>query len=122
MHETIAHNSLIKIYINEIKNRVLFTIKTGYKSELLSSGTMKLLGSTEKDVDRDRNGENARKLEIAGVILVHCNILNNNYQQASKVLFAFVPDKQFRQLITIAPQSLTMLKTTIAEFYYIFIH
>ena len=122
MHETIAHNSLIKIYINKIKNRVLFTIKTGYKSELLSSGTMKLLGSTEKDVDRDRNGENARKLEIAGVILVHCNILNNNYQQASKVLFAFVPDKQFRQLITIAPQSLTMLKTTIAEFYYIFIH
>ena len=57
MHETIAHSSLIKIYINKIKNRVLFTIKTGYKSELLSSGTMKLLGSIEKDVDRDRNGE-----------------------------------------------------------------
>ena len=53
---------------------------------------------------------------------MHCNILNNNYQQASKVLFAFVSDKQFRQLITVAPQSLTMLKITIAEFYYIFIH
>ena len=57
MHETIAHSSLIKIYINKIKNRVLFTIKTGYKSELLSSGTMKLLRSIEKGVDRDRNGE-----------------------------------------------------------------
>ena len=50
------------------------------------------------------------------MVLVHCNLVNNNYQQASKVLFTFVPDKQFGQLITIAPHSLTMLKTNNAEF------
>ena len=53
------------------------------------------------------------KLESAEVILVHCNLVNNNYQQASKVLFTFVPNKQFRQLINIAPHSLTMLKTNL---------
>ena len=56
------------------------------------------------------------KLETVEVILVHCNLVNNNYQQASKVLFTFVPNKQFGQLITITPQLLTMLKTTNAEF------
>ena len=56
------------------------------------------------------------KLESAEAILVHCNLVNHNYQQASKVLFTFVPDKQFRQLITIAPHLLTTLKTTNAFF------
>ena len=56
------------------------------------------------------------RLETVEVALVHCNLVNNNYQQASKVLFTFVPNKQFGQLITIIPQSLTMLKTTNAEF------
>ena len=67
----------------------------------------------KKDVDQDKNGENVLKLESAEVFLVHCNLVNNKYQQASNVLFTFVPDKQFGQLITIAPHSLTMLKTTI---------
>ena len=57
--------------------------------------------------------EKMRKLESAEVILVHCNLVNNNYQQASKVLFTFVPNKQFRQLINIAPHSLTMLNTNL---------
>ena len=52
------------------------------------------------------------KLKSVEVVLVHCNLVNNSYQQASKVLFTFVPNKQFRQLITISPHSLTMLKTT----------
>ena len=56
------------------------------------------------------------KLEAVEVVLVHCNLVNNNYQQASKVLFTFVPNKQFGQLITISPHSLTMLKTTNSEF------
>ena len=56
------------------------------------------------------------KLETVEVILVHCNLVNNNYQQASKVLFTFVPNKQFGQLITIIPHLQTMLKTTNAEF------
>ena len=80
---------------------------------------MKLLGSPKKDVDQDRDGENIPKLESVEVALVHCNLVNNNYQQASKVLFTFVPNKQFGQLINIAPHSLTMLSTTNTEFSFI---
>ena len=80
---------------------------------------MKLLGSTKKDVDKDKNGEDVPKLESVEVVLVHCNLVNNNYQQASKVLFTFVPNKQFGQLINISPHSLTMLSTTNTEFSFI---
>ena len=62
--------------------------------------------------------EKMRKLESAEVILVHCNLVNNNYRQASKVLFTFVPNKQCGQLINIAPHSLTMI-TTNTEFSFI---
>ena len=61
--------------------------------------TMRLLGSTKKDVDKDKDGENVPKLESVEVSLVHCNLVNNSYQQASKVLFTFVPSKQFGQLV-----------------------
>ena len=77
---------------------------------------MKLFGSTKKDVDQDKDGEDVPKLESVEVVLVHCNLVNNNYQQASKVLFTFVPNKQFGQLINIAPHSLIMLSTTNTEF------
>ena len=80
---------------------------------------MRLLGSTKKDVDANKNSENVPKLESVEVVLVHCNLVNNNYQQASKVLFTFVPNKQFGQLINIAPHSLTMLSTTNTEFSFI---
>ena len=80
---------------------------------------MKLLESTKKDIDKDKNVEDVPKLESVEVVLVHCNFVNNNYQQASKVLFTFVPNKQFGQLITISPHSLTMLKTTNSEFPFI---
>ena len=62
-------------------------IKTGYILELLSPETMKLLGNTKKDADQNKNGENVPKLEFVDVVLVHCNLVNNDYQQASKVLF-----------------------------------
>ena len=80
---------------------------------------MKLLGSSKKDVDQDRDGENLPKLESVEVVLVHCNLVNNNYQQASKVLFTFVPNKQFGQLINISPHLLIMLNTTNTEFSFI---
>ena len=80
---------------------------------------MKLLGSTKNDLDKDKDGEDVPKLESVEVVLMHCNIINNSYQQASKVLLTFVPNKQFGQLITILPHSLTMLKTTNAEFQFI---
>ena len=77
---------------------------------------MKLLGSTKQDVDQDKDGEDLPKLESVEVFLVHCNLVNNNYQQASKVLFKFVPNKQFGQLINISPHSWTMLSITNIEF------
>ena len=80
---------------------------------------MKLLESTKKDIDKDKNGEDVPKLESVEVVLVHCNFVNNNYQQASKVLFTFVPNKQFGQLITVLPYSLAMLKAANSEFPFI---
>ena len=118
-HETIGDNPPVQIYVNKIKNRIVFKIKTGYKLELLSKETMQLLGSSKKDMDKNKDGEIVPRLETVEVVLVHCNLVNNNYQQASKVLFTFVPNKQFGQLITITPHSLTMLKTTNVEFSFI---
>ena len=86
----------------------------------MSKETIKLLGRTKKVITKDKNGENVPKLEIIDVILImHCNIVKNNYQHESEVLLKFVPDKQFGQLITIAPHSLTMLKTINSEFPFI---
>ena len=60
---------------------------------------MKLLESTNKVVNKDKNGENVPKLESVKVVLVHCNLVKNDYQHASKVLFSFVPNKKLRQLV-----------------------
>ena len=76
----------IQIYVNKIENRVTFKIKNGYALELLTSETMKLLGSTENKITKNKNGENIRHLEITKVVLVHCNIVNNDYQHDSGVL------------------------------------
>ena len=77
---------------------------------------MKLLGSTKKDVGKDKDSKNVPKLESVEVVLVHCNLVKNDYQHTSKVLFTFVPNKEFRQLINISPRSLTMTNTVNAEF------
>ena len=95
---------------------MVFKVRTGCNLELLSSETMKLLGSTKNDVDQDKDGEDVPKLESAEIVLVHYNLVNNNYQQALKVIFNFVLNKQFRQLNNISPHSLTMLSTTNTEF------
>ena len=83
---------------------------------MLSPETLELLGSTKKDVDKDQDGEDVLKLESVEVVLMHCNLVNNSYQQTSKVLFTFVPNKQFSQVITISPHLLAMLKTANTEF------
>ena len=72
---------------------------------------MKLLGSTKKDVDKDKDVEIVPKLESVEVVLVHCNLVKNDYQHTSKVLFSFVPNKQFGQLINISPHCLTIINT-----------
>ena len=84
-HKTLTENPPIQIYLNKIKNRIVFKIKTEYKLELLTPETMSFLSSTKKDADANKNSENAPKSESVEVALVHCNLVNNNYQQASKV-------------------------------------
>ena len=109
-HETIGETAPILIYANKISDRIVFKIKTGYKLELLSKETMKLLGSTSNIIDADKNSENVPRLENFEVVLVNCNLVNNIYQQASKVLFTFVPNNQYGQLISISPLSLVFFK------------
>ena len=118
-HETLTKNSPIQIYPNKIENRIVFKIKTGYKLELLTPETMKLLGSAKKDADKDKDGENVPKLESVEVVLVHCNLVKNDYQHKSKVLFSFVSNKQFGQLINISSHSLTMVNTVNIEFSFV---
>ena len=118
-HETFTENAPVQIYPNKIKNRIVFKIKTSFKLELLTPETMKLLGGTKKDIDKDKDGEIEPKLESVKVVLVHCNLVKNDYQRTPKVLFSFVPNKQFGQLINISPHSLMMMNTVNTEFSYV---
>ena len=70
----------MRIYINKIENRITFKIKTGYYLELLAPETMKLLSNIENKITKDKTGENVPHLEIIEVILVHCNIVDKDYQ------------------------------------------
>ena len=115
-HETIGENAPILIYANTINNRIVFKIKSGYKLDLLSKETMKLLECTKDTIDADKNSENVPKLKNVEVVLVHCNLVNKACQQHSRVLFTFVPTKQYGQLISISPKSLIFLKTMNKEF------
>ena len=102
-HEEDTDKPSIQIYVNKIENRVTFKIKNGYSLELLKPETMKLLGSTKNKTTKDKNGENVPYLEITEVVLVHCNIVNNDYQHDSKVLYTFVPNKSFGSLLELSP-------------------
>ena len=77
-------NPSIKIYIKKTKNRITFKIKTGYYLELLASETIKLLGNTKSKTTKNEKGENVPRLEINEVVLTHCNVVNNSYQQNSR--------------------------------------
>ena len=94
----------VQIYENKIENRVRFKIKNGYSLELLKllKKTIKLLGSDENEIIKDKS-ENVPHLEITEVVLVHCNIANNDYQQDSRVLYTFDPNKPFGSLLEISP-------------------
>ena len=80
---------------------------------------MRLLGSAKKVVDKDKDGEIVPKLESVEVILVHCNLVKNDNEHTSKVLFSFAPNKQFGQLINNSPHSLTMMNTVNTEFSFV---
>ena len=80
---------------------------------------MELLGSTKIKITKNENGENVPRLEITVVVLIHWNIVKNDYQQDSRVLYVFVPNKSFGQLLNISPNTFILLKTFNAEFSYI---
>ena len=86
-HETLTENPPVQIYPNKIKDMLVFKIKTGYKLLLLTPEpeTMRLLRSTKKDIDKNKDTENVPKLESVEVVLVHCNLVKNDYQHTSKV-------------------------------------
>ena len=77
---------------------------------------MKLLGSNENKIAKDKNGENVPHLEITEVVLVHCNMVNNDYQHDSRVLYTFVPNKSFGSLLDISPSKHIFLKTFNSEY------
>ena len=70
--------------------------------KFLTPETMKLLGSTESKITKDKNGENVPHLEAVELVLVHCNLVNNDYQQNSRILYTFVPNKTFGSLLKIS--------------------
>ena len=106
----------VQIYVIKTENRVTFKIKNGYSLELLIPETMKLLGSTKNKITKTKNDENVPHLEITEVVLVHCNIVKNDYQQDSRVLYAFVPNKLFGSLLEISPTNHIFLKTINSEY------
>ena len=106
----------IEIHANKIENRVTFKIKNGYNVELSKPETMKLLGSTENEITKDKNRESMPHLEITEVVLVHCDIVNNDYQQDSRVLYTFVANKPFGSLLEISPTNHIFLKTFNSEY------
>ena len=99
-----------------MENRVTFKIKDRYSLEILTPETMKLLGSTENKIAKDKNFENLSHLEITEVVLVHCGILNNDYQQDSRILYKFVSNKPFATLLEISPTNCIFLKTFNSEY------
>ena len=102
--------------MNKIESRIIFKFKTGYYRELLTPEKMKLLESTESKITKDKSGENVPHLEITEVILVHCNIADNDYQQDSRVLYTCFPNKPFDQLLEISATYFIFLKTFNSEF------
>ena len=110
------HKIVTEIYVEDIGNTISFKIKTGYFLELLTAKTMKFLVSTKNKMSKDENGKNVPHLQINEVVFVHCNIANNDYQHDSRVLFTFVPNNSFVQLLNISPKVLCFQKPLIRKF------
>ena len=111
-------NSPVLIYPNEVKNRIVFKIKTSYKLELLTKETQKLLGNGPV-IDKDKNSINVPQLDQVESILLYCNLVRNQYLQNSKLLYEFVSDKKFGQLISVKPPAFIQCKTSDTLFDYI---
>ena len=97
----------------------LKVIETGYDLEPLMPETMKLLRSTKSKITVNKNGENVPHLLLTELVLVHCHFVNNDYQQDSRVLYIFVPNKSFGELLDISPKNFIFLKAFGSELSYI---
>ena len=106
---------IFKIISNTFKKKH-GKIKDGYSLELLTPETINLLGSTKNKITENKNGKNVPHLEITEVALVHCNIVNNDYQQDTSVFYMFVPNKPFGSLLEISPTKHIFLKTFNSEY------
>ena len=108
---------LQKIYINKIESRIKFRITRVYYLELLIRSTRKIFGSTKCKITKDRSGEDVLHLEITEVVLVHCNIVNNDYRKDLRVLqeYTFAPNKLFSQLLDVSPKNVIFSKTFDSE-------
>ena len=93
------------------KHKITFKIKTEYYLHLLTLKLMKLLGSNKRKITKDKNGKNVPHLGITEVITAHYNIVNNHYQQYSRLLYTFVSSKSFRQLLEFSPTHFIFLNT-----------
>ena len=109
-HREKTVNPSIQTYINKAENRITFEIKTGYYLEIWTPEATKLVGSTKNKITKNENGKNVSNLEITEVVLVHCNIAYNTYQQNSRVLYTLVPNKSFGQLLDISPTNFIFLR------------
>ena len=117
-YKTVTDNSPIRKYVNKIENRTTYEIKTGFYLEFLTLETKKLLGSTKSKITKNEKGENVLHLETTEIVLVYCNIVNNDYQLGSRALNTFFPNKSLRQKWDIEPTNFIFLKTFNSEFSY----
>ena len=105
------------IYVNKIDNKTTFKIKKRYYLELSMPETMKLLGSTKSKINKDEKEENVPHLKITEVILVHFNIVNNDYQKDLRALYTIVPNKSLSELLDVSRKNFILLKTFNSEFW-----
>ena len=103
-HEKTTDNPRKRIYVNKIDNGIKFKIKTKYYLELLTAETMKLLESTKSKITKNEKCQTVSHLKITEVVVVHCNIANNDCQQDSRVSYTFAPSKSFGKLLDISPK------------------
>ena len=111
-----ATNYPIHIHINRDNNGVVFKVTDGYKLELKLPETMTLLVARRKLIDKTKNGKNVPSFEVVEVVLVQCNLIDNQYQQKSEILFTFMPNKSYAYLLNFEPRNLVFLKTYLPGF------
>ena len=105
--EGVTDNLPIRRYVNKIENRITF-MYAEYTRYFLAE-TMKLLGITKNKITKVKNGENVKHLEITEIVLFHCNIFNNTFQHNSRVLYIFISNRSYSQLLDISPKNVIFL-------------